>query len=562
MATEAGVQFANKLLGPVANMLAAPAGLLLANRGINMRNATLSAADSMQAAEDVSDEFVGKFGRETLRDYKKFDPASDTYKQWRLLRKKNFLEPYIQAGVQGLNMPIGHRTYAADTIRLMRKLRGKWGDAQKRHYDAFSAGPRNALEVLALEGMEETEARNLTSTLDDLLREYDLLSTEHGPYRAFYRLYQQPWAKVNLADQKSVDEFVKKYGRGAMTDAKRRQALLFYASKSKLFAAKEYNKYSRIASLTGLGMQAAGFGLAGLTGYRGAKGMAELLKRGEAIKAGKKTEVPVIPVAELAPAEVAPATPSPATAVTDLIAGANPFSLHADTLGVVYKPQSKTEELARLAPIVAGKGLVGAVVVPSLVRGGVEAIRGATGQGPYAKLPRLRGTGAGFLLGLGLPVKALVSAIKTQSGLKALAAGKSLSPDKLKALSVALKDAPLRSSEFASKAIPSLSAGKSIPASIASGAKKDLFEQNVTTMLNAVLGGGITGYAGYAAYRRSRGIRDAFEKMYGVELPPDVAQAIMDPEKLRLVTKYRRARSMLEQSRGRPNRGDMRGAAK
>jgi hypothetical protein len=167
------------------------------------------------------------------------------------------------------------------------------------------------------------------------------------------------------------------------------------------------------------------------------------------------------------------------------------------------------------------------------------------------------------MLGLALPTKAIISAIRTQSGLKALAAGKTLAPDRLKSLSAALQDAPLRSSEFASKAIPALSQGKTIPAALASGAKKDLFEQNVTTLLNALLGGAITGYAGYAAYRRSRGIRDAFENLYGASLPPEMAQLIMRPDKLKLLAKYRRAQSMLEKSRGHHQaREDMRGAAK
>jgi hypothetical protein len=549
MATEEGVRFASKLLGPVLATAAVPAGAWLTSRGIDMRNAARVAGDTMADARDISDEFADKFGKDTVTTYKKFDPSSDSYKQWRHLRKKNFLEPYIQAGVQGLNMPMGRQAYAVDVIKTMRKLVRKWGKSQERHYGAFSSSPRAAFEVLAREGMEESDSLNLGSALHGMLSEYDELAKQHGPYHAFYKLYQQPWAKVNLADQKAVDAFVKKYGNGELVEAKRKQALLFHASKSKLFAPKNYGIANRVASGIGLGMEALGTGMMGVGAYRGATGMAQLLKNSAVTPSDGSVESPEIPPdikeALTDPLPDTAASPTPVTAVKDFVAAANPFSKKMDVMSIAYKPRSRKEELARVVPSIIGKSLVGALVVPSLVRSGVEAVRGVTKQGPYAHLGRLHGMGTGALLGLGIPLKALITAFATQGKLMALAKGKRLTPDALKGLAGAMRDAPLRSSAFASKALPALAEGKMIHRRLAEGARKDLFEQNVTTLLNAVLGGGITGYAGYTSYKRGKGIRDAFEELYGKDLPPDVAHAILNPTRMKTLAKFQRAKSMI-----------------
>jgi hypothetical protein len=555
MATEAGVQFASKLLGPVLYGASVPAGAWLTSRGMDLRNAASVARSSMDPASDITDVFTDKFGKDAVKEYKKFDTSGETYKQWRLLRKKNFLEPYIEAGVSGLNMPVGRKAYAVDVIKTMRKLVKKWNNSQERHYGAFSSSPRAAFEVLAREGMEESHSKNLSSSLDGMLNEYDALAVKHGPYHAFYKLYQQPWAKVNLSNQKSVDEYVKQYGHGSLVDAKRKQALLFHASKSKLFAPKPYGLVNHLVSGLGLGMESLGAGMMGVGGYRGVSGLMPLLKHSalEDVKEAPPPEgtpdslivPPEVKDALLGPIPDAAKAPTPVTAVTDLVSGANPFSKKMDVMGITYKPRSKGEELARVIPSIVGKTLVGAAVMPAIVRSVVEAVRGATKQGPYAHLGRLHGMGTGALLGLGIPIKALISAVATQGRLGSIAKGKILKPEHLKALAASMHDAPLRSSEFASKAIPALSRGEMIPAALAEGARKDLFEQNATTVLNAILGGSITGYAGYSSYKRGKGIRDAFEELYGKNLPPDVAQEILNPARMKTLAKFRKAKSMI-----------------
>jgi hypothetical protein len=373
-----------------------------------------------------------------------------------------------------------------------------------------------------------------------LLADYDRLAEKHGPYQGLRKLYNQPWAKVNLSNPAAVKKYIEEFGNDQLDDARKKQALLFYASKSKLYAPKWYGLLTNTSSLAGHAMGLGGAALAGYGGYKALSGLAKMLKRGEAD--------PNIPPVVSTPTTEEIAKAQEGNVVTDVITGANPFSTKFDVMGVPFKPETRQEELRRVIPSVIGKGLVGALVVPSMVRSGVEAVRGLGLQGPYAALGkgRIHAGLAGALLGSVIPANTLYRALRVGHVLKGIEKGKMLSSDKLKLLATQLGEAPLRSSKATMRAIPELMAGKTIEPELAREARKELFEPNTTILLNAALGGIITGYAGYGAYKRGKQLREAFEQVYGKELPPEVAAVIMDPKKLKALSKMRREELMAE----------------
>lgn len=523
-ASSAGIQAASKWVAPVFGAAAVPAGVRTSLYGYGLAGAAGDVRSDIRKTKNIAKKFSKEFGEEAVRDYDKFDPQGDTYKQWRRLRKLKFLEPYIRSGHEGLTSAVTPATEGVDIVRTLRRLTGGWKDYAIRHYDAFSQSPRAALKVLATEGVEETKDRGLKRALGDLLNDYDVLAKKHGPYHGLRRLYNEPWAKVSLSNPRSIKVFVDRYGNDALDEARKKQALLFYASKSKLYAPAWYGALTSGSSALGHGLGLGGAAVAGYGGYKGVSALARMLaKRGQAEQPVEAPE----PNEGLGP-------------VSAVLAGANPFSSKVDVMGVPFKPETRKEELKQVLPAILGKGLVGAVVVPSMVRSGVEAVRGLAKQGPYAKVPgRLRAGAAGALFGSVIPLATLTRAFRTGRVLKSMERGAQLPTVKLKTLAKQLGEAPLRSSVATQQVIKNISKGLPIPPEMARKARREMFEPNTTVILNALLGGGITGYAGYASYARGKRLREAFEQVYGKELPPELAAVIMNPEKLRRLSKMR-----------------------
>jgi hypothetical protein len=427
-------------------------------------------------------------------------------------------------------------------------MTGTWKEYQARHYSAFEHSPHGAFNVLATEGIEATKIKGLNRALGDMMKEYDELAKKHNPYVAIRHMYNQPWAKVDLSKPSSVKEFTDKYGNDALDEAKKKQALLFYASKSKLYAPKWYNMLTTGSTVLGHTMGLGGAALAGIGGYKALRGAGRLLKRGKAEAEPVLPEVVASPKAE----EVAEVVEQSPGAIHDVLAGANPFSSKVDVMGIPFKPETRAEELKRVIPAIVGKGLVGAIVVPSMVRSGVELARGLAKQGPYARIPsRIRAGAAGAILGTAIPAMTLMRAVRTSSALRALQAGKRLAPAHAKMLAKQLGEAPLRAGGASQRAIPILSKGRSISRALAEKARKEMFEPNTTIILNALLGGSITSYAGYYSYARGKQLREAFEQVYGKELPPEVAAVIMDPTRRRELSRLRRGAVRLERSKQR-----------
>lgn len=492
--------------------------------------------------KEIAKDFEDKFGVNAIKDYEKFEPTGDSYKQWRMLRRSKFLEPYIQAGHVGLTSPVYGKTEGIDVVRRLRQLTGTWKNYQSRHYGAFTASPREAFKVLTTEGTEETKVKGLNEAMRKLLGDYDRLAERHGPYEGLRRLYNEPWAKVDLSNPTSVKKFVDVYGQDQLDDVKKKQALLFYASKSKLYAPNWYGALTSASTIAGHGMGLGGAALTGVGGYKALAGLARMLKRGEAV-------APEVPPVVPTPSAEDVAKTQAGNVVQDLVAGANPFSMKVDVMGVPFKPESRKEELRRVLPAVLGKGLVGAIVVPSMVRSGVELTRGLARQGPYAQFPsRLQAGAAGVLQGAAIPLLTLLRAFRGGHLLKRIEKGRPLTSAQLQSLAKNLGEAPLRSSKATSRAIPELQAGKTISPELARETRSELFEPNTTIILNALLGGGITGYAGYGAYKRGKQLREAFEQVYGKELPPEVAAVIMDPKKLKELSRLRHASIMAERN--------------
>lgn len=534
--TEAGVRTAAKWIAPVFGAAAVPMGVRTSLYGYGLAGAARDVRPDIEKTQDIAAKFTKRFGEDAIKDYDKFDPKGETYGQWRRLRKLKFLEPYIRSGHEGLTSMVTPRRESMDIVRSLRHMTGTWKDYHTRHYEAFTRSPRAALKVLSLEGMEETKARGLKRALESMLKDYDVLAAEHGPYEGLRRLYNEPWAKVSLRSPASVKRFTDKYGNDALEDARKKQALLFYASKSKLYAPKFYGALTAGTSLAGHGMGLGGAAAVGIGGYNAIKGLANLLmKRGEA-------EMKIPPGIDPANALETEDSEEVMGPVSALLAGANPFSMKVDVMGVPFKPESRKEELKRVLPAVLGKGLVGALVVPAMARSGVEAVRGLAKQGPYAKLPggRLRAGAAGAIYGTAIPARILLRAFRTGSTLKAMERGVKIPPARLKQLADQLGEAPIRAGGGAKTMQEAIKAGVPISPELARRARQEMFEPNVTIMLNALLGGSLTGYAGYAAYARGKRLREAFEQVYGKELPPEIAAVIMDPAKLRMLAKARR----------------------
>lgn len=497
----------NFLNSPAGAALAVPAGLALNAFGRNINKAVHSSQPGIVEADRIADDFKKSFGAD-MTDWQKLDPKTDTYNQWQELRKSKFLTPYIQGGHTGLNNKLAPGVDADAPIKLLRKMVGQWGPSQVRHYSSFKNSPAEALKVLAQEGTEETGVHRTNKALKSLLSDYDVLSATHGPYEGLNRLYDTPWAALDLRNPESVLEFEKKYGADELKDAKKKQALLFYATKSKMFAPKWYKALISTFGALGTGAEAAGIGLAGLGGIRGGEHIAARLKA--AAEEEKKT--PVTP----------PPPGAAANLVADLTSAANPLSTHADELGVTFKPKSRWEEAKRVVPSVAGKALVGAVVVPSAIRSAIEGIRGAALEGPYAAgKSRLGGLATGLLRGALIPSQAIYRAARTGRQLKQIARGQvAPAPEELQRLGRALKSVPIGSAEPHTNAINSLINGRSIPPTEARALHDAAFETNATTLLNAGLGGALTGYGGYASYIRGKRTREAFERAYGTDLTP------------------------------------------
>jgi len=533
-ATEAGARLASKWVAPIFGAAAVPVGARISTYGYGLAGLASKVRPDITRTKEIAQKFEDRFGVDAIKDYEKFDPTGDSYKQWRMLRRSKFLEPYIQAGHIGLTSPVYKKTEGIDVVRRLRQMTGTWKNYQSRHYGAFTASPREAFKVLTTEGTEETKVKGLNDAMQKLLGDYDRLAEKHGPYDGLRRLYNEPWAKVDLSNPASVKKFVDVYGQDQLNDVKKKQALLFYASKAKLYAPKWYGALTSASTVAGHGMGLGGAALAGVGGYKALAGLARMLKRGEAV-------VPEIPPVISTPSAEDAAKVQEGSVVRDLVAGANPFSMKVDTMGVPFKPENRKEELKRVIPAVLGKGLVGAIVVPSMVRSGVELTRGLSRQGPYAKFPgRLQAGAAGALQGAVIPFLTLLRAFRGGRLLKNIEKGKALTSKQLKALTESLGEAPLRSSKATSRALPELKAGRTISPELALAARRELFEPNTTIILNALLGGGITGYAGYSSYKRGKRLREAFEQVYGKELPPEVAAVIMDPKKLKELARLRR----------------------
>jgi hypothetical protein len=539
-ATEAGVAAAEKWIAPIFGAAAVPAGIRASLYGYGLAGVAHDVRPEIKKTKEMVKKFRQEFGQDAIKDYDKFDPQGETYKQWRQLRQAKFLEPYIRAGHQGLVAQVTPRTDAIDVVRSLRKMTGTWKEYQARHYGAFQASPHAAFNILATEGMEDTKIDGLHRALTDMMKEYDELAKKHNPYVAIRYMYNQPWAKVDLSKPESVKKFTEVYGNDALDEAKKKQALLFYASKSKLYAPKWYNLLTAGSSVLGHGLGLGGAALAGVGGYKALTGVARMLKRSE-------VAVPdiVTPLKE----EEAKAVEQAPGVIHDVLAGANPFSAKVDVMGIPFKPETRAQELKRVIPAIAGKALVGAVVVPSLVRSVVEAARGVAKQGPYSRYGRLTGMASGALFGSVIPIKALLRAFRTGGTLRALKAGKTFTPEQLKRLGGHLGDAPLRSAKVMQEAVKHLEAGRSISPEMAEAIRKEVFEPNTTTVLNALLGGGITGYAGYSSYARGKQLREAFEQVYGKELPPEVAAVIMNPARMKELARARREAMHFERSK-------------
>jgi len=550
-ASAAGVEAAAKWIAPTFGAAAIPVGVRTSLYGYGLAGVARDVRPEIKKTKEMVKKFKNEFGRDAIKQYDKFDPQGDTYKQWRQLRQAKFLEPYIRAGHKGLTSAVTPRTDAIDVVRSLRKMTGTWKEYQARHYGAFEHSPHDAFNVLATEGIEDTKIKGLNRALGDMMKEYDELAKKHNPYVAIRHMYNQPWAKVDLSKPSSVKEFTDKYGNDALDEAKKKQALLFYASKSKLYAPKWYNMLTTGSTVLGHTMGLGGAALAGIGGYKALRGAGRLLKRGEA---EAEPVLPALPEVVASPKaeEVAKAVEQSPGAIHDMLAGANPFSAKVDVMGIPFKPETRAEELRRVIPAIVGKGLVGAIVVPSMVRSGVELTRGLAKQGPYARIPsRIRAGAAGALLGTAIPAMTLMRAVRTSSALRALQAGKRLAPAHAKMLAKQLGEAPLRAGGASQRAIPILSKGRSISRALAEKARKEMFEPNTTIILNALLGGSITGYAGYFSYARGRRLRDAFEQVYGKELPPEVAAVIMNPARMRELSRLRREAIRFEQSKQR-----------
>jgi hypothetical protein len=540
-ATAAGVETAAKWIAPVFGAAAVPLGMRASSYGYGLAGVARDVKPEIKKTKAMAKKFRQEFGRDAIQQYDKFDPQGETYKQWRMLRQAKFLEPYIRAGHEGLISKVTPKTDAIDVVRSLRRMTGTWKEYQARHYKAFENSPHDALKLLATEGMEDTKITGLNRALTDMMKEYDELSEKHNPYVAVRSMYNQPWAKVDLSKPESVKKFTDEFGNDALEEAKKKQALLFYASKSKLYAPKWYGALTSGSSVLGHALGLGGAAAAGIGGYQALAGLGKLLKRSEATTLPMPEVDVKLPEIVSTPdsAEVAAVKQEPGV-VADMLAGANPFSSKVDVMGIPFKPETRAHELKRVIPAIAGKAMVGAVVVPSLVRSVIEAIRGVAKQGPYSKHGRLTGMLAGALLGSTLPIKSVTRAFSAGGSLRALQAGKTLLPAQLKILGKQLGDAPLRSADVTLEALKHLEAGRSIPAETAALIRKELFEPNATTILNAVVGGGITGYAGYASYKRGKRLREAFEQVYGKELPPEVAAVIMDPARMKQLSKARR----------------------
>jgi hypothetical protein len=546
-ASVAGVEAATKWIAPAFGTAAIPVGVRTSLYGYGLAGVARDVRPEIKKTKEMVKKFRQEFGRDAIKQYDKFDPQGETYKQWRQLRRAKFLEPYIRAGHKGLVSPVTPKTDAIDVVRSLRKMTGTWKEYQARHYGAFESSPHAAFNILATEGVEDTKIKGLNRALGDMMKEYDELSKKHNPYVAIRHMYNQPWAKVDLSKPESVKQFTDQYGNDALEEAKKKQALLFYASKSKLYAPKWYGALTAGSSILGHAMGLGGAALAGVGGYKALRSAGRLFKRGEAEAPLAVPDIVAPPKAK----EVEKAVEQPG-AIHDVLAGANPFSAKVDVMGIPFKPETRAEELRRVIPAIVGKGLVGAIVVPSMVRAGVEATRGLAKQGPYAKIPgRLRAGAAGALLGTAIPAMTLLRAIRTSSALRAIQAGKRLAPAHAKMLAKQLGEAPLRAGGASQQAIPILSKGRTIPRALAEKARKEMFEPNTTIILNALLGGGITGYAGYASYARGKQLREAFEQVYGKELPPEVAAVIMDPARMKELSRSRRETVRFAQSKER-----------
>lgn len=519
-------QSLNKLAGiasflnsPAGAALAIPAGLALNSVGHNISSAVNTAQGPMIEAGKIADEFGDTFGNNTATDWQKLNPNKGTYAQWQALRKSKFLSPYIHSGHAGLNSKLAPGVYSDTPIKLLRKMVGKWGPSQDRHYSSFRNSPSDALKVLALEGTEETGVHRTNKALTSLLNDYDMLAAKHGPYEGLNKLYDSPWAALDFRDPKAVAAYEQQFGTDAVKDAKKKQALLFYATKSKMFAPKWYKALLKTFRGVGTATEAAGMGLAGLGGIRTGENVAKHIK----MSAAKPAEEVPPPI----PANVA------ANLVSDLTQGANPLSTHTDELGVTFKPKSKWEEARRVVPSVAGKAMVGAVVVPSAIRSLVEGVRGIAKEGPYAgSNSRLAGMATGLLRGAMIPSQSIYRAARTGRQLKGMGAGAvTPTPDELQRLGRHLKNVPIGVAEPHTEAINTLLAGRNIKPEIARALHDAAFETNTTTMLNAALGGALTGYGGYASYARGKKTREAFERAYGTDLTPQQLAYIFNMKK-------------------------------
>lgn len=511
---------ASFLNSPAGSALAIPAGLALNSVGRNINSAVATAQPPMRIAGNIADEFKDSFEPGTMTDWQKLNPKKDTYAQWQALRKSKFLAPYIQSGHSGLNTKLAPGVSAETPIKLLRKMVGKWGPSQDRHYSSFKKSPSDALKVLAMEGTEETGVHRVNKALTSLLSDYDALAAEHGPYEGLNKLYDTPWAALDLRDPNAVKAYANAYGTPALHDAKKKQALLFYATKSKMFAPRWYKALLGTFNGIGTASEAVGAGLAGYGGIRSGENVAKHLKTSAANE--KKVEE-------------APTPPNAAVnLIADLTQGANPLSTHTDELGVTFKPKSRWEEAKRVVPSVAGKAMVGAVVVPSAVRSLVEGVRGAFLEGPYAaSKSRVGGMATGLLRGALIPAQSIYRAARTGRQLKGMGAG-TVTPtsDELQRLGRHLKNVPIGSAEPHSDAINALIAGKNIEPNVARALHDAAFETNATTALNAALGGALSGYGGYASYARGKKTREAFERAYGTDLTPQQLAYIfnMKPE--------------------------------
>lgn len=556
-ASEKGVQFASRMVGPVLGAAAIPAGLGLSLYGSNLRGVAKKVEDDIEKAKGIREQYEEAFGPDVIGSwagdrkglaYDPFDPKGETYAHWRRLRKLKFLEPYIRAGHEGLITPISRKSEAVDVIKNLRRMIGKWTPSAQQHYSSFTHSPRSALKQLAHEGLDYAGVKGHEKAVREVLEDYDELAAKWGRYEGLRKLYNQPWAKVSLRNPRSVKVYTEKYGQDALEEARRKQEILFYASRVMMFAPKYYGGVVTGSNLVGGALGVGGAALAGIGGYKGISSLLRYLKKGAAAGGPIKHDPlvsegdiePVTPVEE----KVDPREEAKAQPFSDILRGANPFSLKPETLGVRLRPETKKEEMTRVIPTLLGKMLVGALVVPSMARGGVELMRGAFRQGPYAasKLPggRLKAMATGTLYGLTIPFLALKRALTTGKTLKALEKGKVVDSKALQRLGTQMGETPIRHSKAVSEARQALLSGLPISPELAAAARKEVFEPNTTILLNALLGGGITGYAGYASYARAKRLREAFEQVYGEQLPPEVAAVILNPAKVRQLARIRR----------------------